>query len=105
MTTSSLDLLSSAFEAFPAALPALLILIKITCLLVIALAATLVMQRAPAGSRHLVWLVALGALLVLPALAAWGTVAAEGAASIVVTRYDLHSRAIRFGVCRDSQPG
>jgi beta-lactamase regulating signal transducer with metallopeptidase domain/HEAT repeat protein len=30
------------------------------------------MQRAPAGSRHLVWLVALGALLVLPGLAVWG---------------------------------
>src|SRR4051812_6982046 len=28
--------------------------------------------RAPAGTRHVVWLAALGALLLVPALAAWG---------------------------------
>lgn len=48
-----------------------LVLLKATCLLLIALCATLAMQRASARSRHVVWLVALGALLVLPALAAW----------------------------------
>ena len=50
----------------------ILVLLKATCLLLIALCATLAMQRASARSRHVVWLVALGALLVLPALAAWG---------------------------------
>ena len=49
----------------------ILVLLKATCLLLIALFATLAMQRASARSRHVVWLVALGALLVLPALAAW----------------------------------
>ncbi|MEO8635524.1 MAG: HEAT repeat domain-containing protein [Gemmatimonadales bacterium] len=72
MTTSSTDFVASAFVAFPAALPALVILLKMTCVLLAALAVTVTMQRAPAGSRHLVWLVALGALLLLPALAAWG---------------------------------
>jgi beta-lactamase regulating signal transducer with metallopeptidase domain/HEAT repeat protein len=50
----------------------ILLLLKATCLLLIALSATLAMQRASARSRHVVWLVALGALLVLPALGAWG---------------------------------
>jgi beta-lactamase regulating signal transducer with metallopeptidase domain len=50
----------------------ILILLKASCLLLIALCATLAMQRASARSRHVVWLVALGALLVLPALGAWG---------------------------------
>ena len=49
----------------------ILVLLKATCLLLTALFATLAMQRASARSRHVVWLVALGALLVLPALAAW----------------------------------
>ncbi len=71
MTASSLDF-SSVVAAFPATLPMLVILLKITCLLLAALGATLVMQRAPAGSRHLVWLVALGGLLLLPPLAVWG---------------------------------
>ncbi len=52
----------------------LLLLIKVTVLLLSALAVTLVMPRASAGARHLVWLSALGALLVLPALAAWSPV-------------------------------
>ena len=50
----------------------ILVLLKATCLLLIALCATLAMQRASARSRHVVWLVALGALLVLPVLGAWG---------------------------------
>ncbi len=55
----------------PAALSLLLMLLKVTCLLLAALAASLAMSRASAGSRHLVWLVVLAALLVMPALAAW----------------------------------
>jgi beta-lactamase regulating signal transducer with metallopeptidase domain len=48
-----------------------LLLLKITCVLLIALCATLAMQRASAGSRHLVWLLALAALLVVPVVAVW----------------------------------
>ena len=44
----------------------ILVLLKATCLLLIALFATLAMQRASARSRHVVWLVALGALLFAP---------------------------------------
>ncbi|MGN6391965.1 MAG: HEAT repeat domain-containing protein [Gemmatimonadales bacterium] len=56
-------------EAF--ALPALVLLIKATCLLLIALAASLLLQRASAGSRHLVWLVTVVGLLALPVMSAW----------------------------------
>ncbi|HEY4319911.1 MAG TPA: M56 family metallopeptidase [Gemmatimonadales bacterium] len=52
-------------------MPLLLLLIKATLLLVAALMATLVMQRASAGSRHVVWFAALAMLLMLPALAVW----------------------------------
>jgi beta-lactamase regulating signal transducer with metallopeptidase domain len=55
---------SSAFAA-------LVLLVKITCLLVAALGVSFVLHRSSAGSRHLVWLVALAGLLVLPAVAAW----------------------------------
>ena len=55
----------------PSAFPALVLLLKATCLLIAALAASLLLQRASAGSRHLVWLVALAGLLVLPAVSAW----------------------------------
>lgn len=54
-----------------AAMDVVLLILKVTCVLLIALCATLAMQRASAGSRHLVWLTALGALLIVPVLAAW----------------------------------
>jgi beta-lactamase regulating signal transducer with metallopeptidase domain/HEAT repeat protein len=46
-------------------------LVKATIILVAALGITRLMQRSSAGARHLVWLVALGALLLVPALTAW----------------------------------
>lgn len=46
-------------------------LVKATVILLAALGITHVMQRSSAGARHLVWLVALGALLLVPALTAW----------------------------------
>ncbi|GJG87451.1 hypothetical protein tb265_26320 [Gemmatimonadetes bacterium T265] len=50
----------------------LLFLAKTTLVLVAALGAARVLGRAPAGARHVVWLVTLGALLfVVPALAVW----------------------------------
>jgi hypothetical protein len=45
-------------------------LVKATVILLAALGITRVMQRSSAGARHLVWLVALGALLLVPALTA-----------------------------------
>src|SRR5215212_10760515 len=58
-------------------LPLVLLLIKATLILVAALGITLAMQRASAGARHLVWLVTLGALLLIPALTAWGPLRLE----------------------------
>ncbi|MEP6692777.1 MAG: M56 family metallopeptidase, partial [Gemmatimonadaceae bacterium] len=52
--------------------PLLLLLAKATTILVAALGITLAMRRASAGTRHLVWLVTLGTLLLIPALTAWG---------------------------------
>src|ERR1700730_1345038 len=48
-----------------------MLLTKATIILVVALGITLSMQRASAVARHLVWLVTLGALLLVPALSAW----------------------------------
>ncbi|MEO8453130.1 MAG: hypothetical protein ABI647_25290 [Gemmatimonadota bacterium] len=70
-TVPGYDLLSNAAAGHPSAFLMLLILLKATCLLVAALGAALAMRRASAGSRHVVWLVVLGALVVLPLLAAW----------------------------------
>ena len=52
--------------------PALIMwLLKATALLLAALAATTMLRRASAGSRHLVWLATLVAILLLPALSLW----------------------------------
>jgi beta-lactamase regulating signal transducer with metallopeptidase domain len=64
-------------SAVVSSLPMLLLLLKATCLLLAALGASLLLQRASAGVRHLVWLVAVAALLVLPALAAWSPLRLE----------------------------
>ena len=52
-------------------LPMLVFLAKATLILLLALGVTVAMQRASAGARHLVWLVALATLLLVPALTAW----------------------------------
>src|SRR2546430_9556378 len=49
----------------------LVLLLKATLILLVALGITLSMQRASAGARHLVWLVTLTTLLLVPALMAW----------------------------------
>src|SRR5512136_563775 len=46
--------------------PVLDVLIKATLLILLALAVRLVWRRAAAATRHLVWALALGAVLVLP---------------------------------------
>jgi beta-lactamase regulating signal transducer with metallopeptidase domain len=48
-----------------------MILAKATVILLAALGATRVMERGSAVSRHLVWFVSLGSLLLIPVLASW----------------------------------
>jgi beta-lactamase regulating signal transducer with metallopeptidase domain/HEAT repeat protein len=54
-----------------AGLSVLMILAKATLVLMGALVVTRVMERGSAVSRHLVWFVSLGSLLLIPALASW----------------------------------
>lgn len=51
-----------------------MLLVKATLILLVAIGITLGMQRASAGARHLVWLVTLAALLLVPALTAWAPI-------------------------------
>lgn len=55
----------------------LMLLFKATLILVFALGITVVMQKASAGARHLVWLVTLGTLLIVPAIAVWSPLRLE----------------------------
>ncbi len=57
-----------------ALMPALIIVLKTSAVLLIAFALTALMQRASATSRHLVWVATLLALLAIPALAAWSPI-------------------------------
>lgn len=74
MTTPGLTPFASVLATAPSALPLLVILLKITCVLLFALGASIAMQRTAASTRHLVWLVTLAALLLLPPLAIWSPV-------------------------------
>lgn len=66
------SILLSGFGALPGwNLSLLLLLAKATIILIAALGITLAMQKASATARHLVWLVALGTLLLVPFLTAW----------------------------------
>jgi beta-lactamase regulating signal transducer with metallopeptidase domain len=67
MTPASI---TAVVQAMNGSLIALLV-VKVTIILAAAFAVTRVMQRASAGVRHLVWLVALGTVLLVPALTAW----------------------------------
>ncbi|HJP59929.1 MAG TPA: hypothetical protein VJ865_08010, partial [Gemmatimonadaceae bacterium] len=64
----------SGFEFSGTSVSMLMLLVKATLILVVALGITLSMQRASAGSRHLVWLVTLSTLLLVPALTAWAPI-------------------------------
>ena len=57
--------------------PMLLLLAKATLILIAALGITVAMQRGSAGARHLVWLVTLGTLLLVPAVATWAPLKLE----------------------------
>ena len=65
-------MINTIISGFGNGLPMLILLAKATLILVLAIGVTIAMQRASAGSRHLVWLVTLAALLLVPALTAWG---------------------------------
>ena len=52
----------------------LIILAKATLILLAALGVTRAMERGSAVSRHLVWFVSLGALLLIPVLASWSPI-------------------------------
>src|SRR3954469_8585298 len=58
-------------ETATAGLSVLMILAKATIVLLAALLVTRAMERGSAISRHLVWFVSLGALLLIPVLASW----------------------------------
>ena len=73
----SLASLLSVGQAHGWSVPLVVMLIKATLILIAALGITLAMQRASAGARHLVWLVTLGALMLVPALTAWGPLRLE----------------------------
>jgi beta-lactamase regulating signal transducer with metallopeptidase domain len=49
----------------------LLLVLKATTILVLAVVIAAGLRRASAGTRHLIWLVAIGAVLMLPVLAGW----------------------------------
>ena len=70
-TLSPTDALTGALAASPELFAAVVMLLKLTLVLGAALATTRAMPRASAGARHLVWLAALAALLLLPPLAVW----------------------------------
>jgi beta-lactamase regulating signal transducer with metallopeptidase domain/HEAT repeat protein len=51
-----------------------MLLLKATLILLVAMGITFGMQRTSAGARHLVWLVTLAALLLVPGLTAWAPI-------------------------------
>jgi beta-lactamase regulating signal transducer with metallopeptidase domain/HEAT repeat protein len=73
--------MSNLFAAFGALtdsnISMLMLLVKATVILLVALGITLSMQRASAGARHLVWLVTVAALLLVPALTAWAPISVK----------------------------
>src|SRR5256886_13302963 len=74
-------MISNIFSSFALSAPSIsmvMLLAKATLILLVALGITLTMQRASAGARHLVWLVTLAALLLVPALTAWGPIPLRG---------------------------
>ncbi len=71
MDTSILDVRAVAL------MPVLLILMKATAVLLVALVLTTLMRRASATSRHLVWVASLFAMLAIPMLAMWSPIRFE----------------------------
>lgn len=59
---------------YPSVPPLLLMLVKATAVLGVAVMVSLLLQRRSAGVRHVIWLTALAGVLVLPAIASWSPV-------------------------------
>jgi beta-lactamase regulating signal transducer with metallopeptidase domain len=82
--------LSSGSVSTPLA-ASLVLVLKATTILLLAVAIAAGLRRASAGTRHLIWLVAIGAVLVLPILAGWTPIdlrilpAATSASPVVTT--------------------
>ncbi|HEU4723205.1 MAG TPA: M56 family metallopeptidase [Gemmatimonadaceae bacterium] len=101
MNLSSL-LASGAVQSWN--LPLVLLLIKATTILVAALGITLAMQRASAGARHLVWLVTLGALVLIPVLTAWAPLRLEVLPARAVAAPVDGPRTMEAPVATDAAP-
>ena len=82
-------------ETASTGLSVLLILAKATIVLLAALGVTRALERGSAVSRHLVWFVALGAVLLIPAVASW---------SKSFACLERNSRLARSGRVRDIMP-
>src|SRR5689334_23020648 len=75
-----------------------LLLVKATCLLLVALGlSVLLRQRASAGVRHLVWLVAVVGVLAMPAVAAWGPLRLRVLPAEAVNDVEGWTLAARYG--------
>jgi beta-lactamase regulating signal transducer with metallopeptidase domain len=83
----------------------LLTFLKVTCVLLIALGVTLAMRRSAAGTRHLVWFIALGSVLLLPALAAWGPVPLRVLPAPAVRTVDSISETVAAPATLGRAPG
>src|SRR3954454_10039191 len=81
----SLPSLLSLGESHGVSVSLVVMLVKATLILIAALGITLAMQRASAGEGHLVWFVTLGALMLIPALTAWGPLRLEILSATVAT--------------------
>src|ERR1700741_2916127 len=64
----------SGFVVNDTSISMLMLLVKATLILLVAIGITLSMQRASAGARHLVWLVTLATLLLVPPPTAWAPI-------------------------------
>lgn len=81
----------------------LIMLLKATIILIVALGVTLSMQRASAGARHLVWLVTLAMLLLLvPALSTWAPLPLR---TLPATRSALIAPSAASSVARHGSAG
>ena len=80
----------------------LMMLLKATIILIVALGVTLSMQRASAGARHLVWLVTLAMLLLVPALSTWAPLPLR---TLPATRSALIAPSAASSVARHGSAG
>jgi beta-lactamase regulating signal transducer with metallopeptidase domain len=83
----------------------LMLIVKATLILIGALGVTLVMQRAAAGARHLVWLVTLGSLLLIPALTIWAPIHLRILPAIAATSAPVPNGEVAANPPASTKPG